>query len=125
MRDYWNSHNPLLPPELHTPDCEAHVMPDGRLYLYGSLDEYRNAYCSEGYVVSSTDDMRQWHISDRVLEGKDIPWFGKETGRYQREEDQQETPFARKMRQSAPKDDMNFVLTQDNGEKKPLLFAPD
>ena len=28
--------NPVLPPEHHIPDGEAHVMPDGRLYVYDS-----------------------------------------------------------------------------------------
>ena len=38
MRTFCNSRNPILPPDIHIPDSEAHVMPDGRLCLYGSFD---------------------------------------------------------------------------------------
>ena len=39
MREYKNTRNPILPPDIHIPDGEGHVMPDGRLYIYGSYDE--------------------------------------------------------------------------------------
>ena len=31
--------NPILPRKYFTPDAEAHPMPDGRLYIYGSNDK--------------------------------------------------------------------------------------
>ena len=34
MREFKNRRNPILPLEFHIPDSEAHVMPDGKLYLY-------------------------------------------------------------------------------------------
>ena len=34
-----DGHNPLLPPDIHIPDGEAHVMPVGRLYVYGSFPD--------------------------------------------------------------------------------------
>ena len=37
MREFKNRRNPILPLEFHIPDSEAHVMPDGKLYLYGSF----------------------------------------------------------------------------------------
>lgn len=55
--------NPLLPRQFFTPDVEAHVMPDGRLYLYGSNDLSGNMdYCSQEYRVYSTDDpaLERW-----------------------------------------------------------------
>lgn len=55
--------NPLLPRYFFIPDAEARVMPDGRLYLYGSKDIYgEKDYCSKEYHVFSTDDprMEQW-----------------------------------------------------------------
>jgi len=55
--------NPLLPEHLHIPDAEAHVMPDGRLYLYGSMDEPGSGgWCSTHYHVFSTDDptLKTW-----------------------------------------------------------------
>ena len=29
MREYKNTRNPILPLDMHIPDAEAHVMPDG------------------------------------------------------------------------------------------------
>ena len=53
--------NPILPLDAFVPDGEAHRMPDGRLYLYGSLDVRDGAeYCSPRYRVFSTADMRLW-----------------------------------------------------------------
>ena len=53
--------NPMLPLDVFVPDGEAHVMPDGRLYIYGSLDERDgNEYCSNRYRVFSTADMATW-----------------------------------------------------------------
>ena len=51
--------NPLFDRKLFVPDGEAHVMPDGRLYVYGSLDiGGAQTYCSDRYHVLSTDDPR-------------------------------------------------------------------
>lgn len=53
--------NPALPLDCFVPDSEAHVMPDGRLYVYGSWDiKDNNAYCSDRYHVFSTDDLIHW-----------------------------------------------------------------
>lgn len=50
--------NPALPLNCFVPDEGAHVMPDGRLYVYGSWDIANNAdYCSDMYHVFSTDDI--------------------------------------------------------------------
>ncbi len=50
--------NPLLPDTCFVPDAEARVMPDGRLYLYGSWDiTGSNDYCSALAHAFSTDDM--------------------------------------------------------------------
>ena len=57
MREYKNTRNPILPPDIHIPDGEGHVMTDGRLYIYGSYDETANEYCSDRYYVVSTADM--------------------------------------------------------------------
>lgn len=37
--------NPVLPSWLHLPDPEAHVMPDGRPYVYGSWDSRCRRTC--------------------------------------------------------------------------------
>lgn len=73
--------NPLLPRKYFTPDVEARVMPDGKLYLYGSQDISGNPdYCSKKYHVFVTDDpkMEQWTdcgISfSNYAENPGIPW---------------------------------------------------
>lgn len=58
--------NPFLPAELHIPDGEAHVMPDGRVYLYGSLDKDGDSFCSQEYRVVSSGDMLTWRVYDHA-----------------------------------------------------------
>lgn len=70
-----NGRNPLLPLEYCVPDAEAHVMSDGRVYLYGSLDKHRDSYCSGEYVVASSADMRNWTVSEKPSFTVDsVPW---------------------------------------------------
>lgn len=53
--------NPVLPRTHFVPDGEAHEMPDGRLYVYGSYDlSGAQKYCSDVLHVFSTDDMVHW-----------------------------------------------------------------
>ena len=61
------------------PDAEAHVMPDGRLYLYGSWDLSGNAdYCSGVMHTFSTDDMVHFTDHGVIFENTDehrgMPW---------------------------------------------------
>ena len=71
--------NPILKENFCVPDVEARVMPDGRLYIYGSWDLYgNNAYCSHELHAFSTDDMENW-VDHGVIfrnnnEWKGIPW---------------------------------------------------
>ncbi|MFR1518474.1 MAG: family 43 glycosylhydrolase [Clostridia bacterium] len=73
--------NPLLHRKYFIPDAEAHVMPDGRLYLYGSSDiSGKKEYCGSEYRVFSTDDpdLSVWTdhgVSFRnTREEAGIPW---------------------------------------------------
>lgn len=67
--------NPLLPREHFVPDGEAHVMPDGRLYLYGSYDlSGSKEYCSDKMHVFSTDDMIHWTDHGVAFRSADVPW---------------------------------------------------
>ena len=67
MKKIINKRNPILPLEYHILDSEGHVMPDGKLYIYGSYDDREDVYCSEKYYVVSTPDMEHWTISDESL----------------------------------------------------------
>ncbi len=46
VKTFQNRRNPILPLDVHIPDSEAHMMPDGKLYLYGSYDDREDTYCS-------------------------------------------------------------------------------
>lgn len=67
--------NPVLPPLHHIPDGEARVMPDGRLYVFGSYDTMDNWYCSDRYHVVSTSDFCEWTVHDVAFRGQQVPWF--------------------------------------------------
>ncbi len=64
--------NPISPPGVYLADPSARVLQDGRLYLYGSLDESCEHYCSKALAALSTDDLSDWTMQDAVLrsEGK-------------------------------------------------------
>ena len=71
--------NPLLPDNCFMPDAEARVMPDGRLYLYGSWDISGNDnYCSRELHCFSTDDMETWVDHGAIFRNDDtflgMPW---------------------------------------------------
>ncbi|MCD8153640.1 MAG: family 43 glycosylhydrolase [Clostridiales bacterium] len=129
MQIYKNKRNPILPLEYHIPDSEAHVMPDGRLYVYGSYDDRDDVYCSEKYHVVSTPDMEHWTIHDESLNGKQIPWFNNpDAPKYQGIDWSHPTPFIQKMlaNMAADGEDMKEKFEkEEEGEKPALLFAPD
>lgn len=63
-----------MPLEYHFPDCEAHVMSDGKLYLYGSYDREAGFYCSDQYHVVSTGDMVHWTVHDVSFRVQQAEW---------------------------------------------------
>lgn len=75
MEHFKNKRNPVLPLEYHVPDSEAHVMPDGKLYIYGSFDDREDVFCSEKYHVVSTPDMENWTIHEVSFTGRQVPWY--------------------------------------------------
>lgn len=129
MTNFKNKRNPVLPLEYHIPDSEAHVMPDGRLYIYGSYDDREDVFCSEKYYVVSTNDMESWTIHDISLTGAQIPWFNNpDAPKYQGIDWSHPTPFIVKMmeRDASEGVDMKEQFEkEENQEKPPLLFAPD
>ena len=129
MKEFVNKRNPVLPLEYHIPDSEGHVMPDGKLYIYGSYDDREDVFCSEKYYVVSTPDMEHWSISDESLTGDQIPWFNDpDAPKYPGIDWSHPTPFIRKMLEQAASDgeDMKEKFEQqEEGEKPALLFAPD
>lgn len=129
INEFKNARNPVLPLEYHIPDSEAHVMPDGNLYVYGSFDDREDVYCSEKYHVISTPDMENWSIYDVSLTGEQIPWFrDPEAPKYPGIDWSHPTPFIRKMLEQAAEngEDMKAAFEKEEEKEKPaLLFAPD
>lgn len=123
---YRNQRNPILPLQFHVPDSEGHVMPDGKLYVYGSFDDREDVYCSEEYHVVSTADMENWEIEESPsLQGKDIPWFNNpDAPKYPGIDWSHPTPFIQKMLQNFSEDKEAFEKANE-GPKPPILFAPD
>lgn len=72
MAKYVNNRNPLLPLNVHIPDGEPHVMPDGTLYIYGSYDREADIYCSGEYHVVSTKDLENRTVHDTSYRKKRI-----------------------------------------------------
>ena len=70
--------NPIVPPGMYIADPSAHVWNDGKLYIYGSLDESTDHYCSHRHHVLSTSDLKNWGITKNVFassgENDEVPY---------------------------------------------------
>jgi hypothetical protein len=64
------SQNPISPPGVYIADPAARVWEDGRLYVYGSLDETTDYYCSHRHHVLSTENMTDWTLHRDVFASK-------------------------------------------------------
>ena len=126
-----NTRNPILPLSYHVPDSEAHVMPDGKLYVYGSFDKREDVFCSEEYHVVSTEDMKHWTIHEESMNGNDIPWFrDPDAPKYPGIDWSKPTPFIQKMIQRDIENGVDLKAkfeeeSKEETEKPALLFAPD
>lgn len=64
--------NPISPMGVYIADPSARVDRDGRLYVYGSLDESPDHYCSHAYHVLSSSDLMHWSLHRNVFAWPDI-----------------------------------------------------
>ncbi len=127
MMTYSNQRNPVLPTDICIPDCEAHIMPDGKLYLYGSYDDNAKDYCSDRYYVCSTTDMETWHISETSFRTQWIPENLLEDRNLGEVDWMHPTPFMKSIIANFFSG-KNAEDTDDTGtksEKVKFLFAPD
>ncbi|MFW5656574.1 MAG: family 43 glycosylhydrolase [Mariniphaga sp.] len=73
-----NAQNPISPPGVYFADPSAKVWDDGHLYLYGSLDESCDYYCSYRHHVMETSDLKSWIIHEDKFasrgEGDEVPY---------------------------------------------------
>lgn len=51
-------------------------MADGRLYVYGSLDQHADVFCSNEYRVVSTSNLRDWTVHDTAFAIDQERWQG-------------------------------------------------
>jgi len=66
------SQNPIVPPGVYIADPSARVWGDGRLYIYGSLDESTEYYCSWRHHVMRTSDLMNWEIFEDRFSSKGV-----------------------------------------------------
>lgn len=73
--------NPISPVGVYLADPSARVWNDGRLYIYGSLDEDCSYYCSTINPVMRTADMKSWEYFRGAFrsagEGDQVPYNDK------------------------------------------------
>lgn len=62
--------NPISPPGIYLADPSARVFKDGKLYIYGSLDESPEYYCSTKYNLLSTNNMVDWVLTENIFSSK-------------------------------------------------------
>lgn len=135
MEKFTNRRNPVLPPYWHIPDSEAHVMPDGKLYIYGSYDDGKHVYCSNRYYVVSTPDMEHWTIHDSSFDSSRISWAeDPDSPHYPGIDWEHPSPFIQKMIREKPDAHPDLVKEEEkenggnameHGDEGHLLYAPD
>ena len=64
------SQNPISPPGVYIADPTARVWNDGKLYIYGSLDESCDDYCSPRHHLLITKDMKNWGLVENIFTSK-------------------------------------------------------
>ena len=62
--------NPIVPPGVYIADPSARVFSDGKLRIYGSLDESTQYYCSHRHHTLETVDMKRWKITENIFASK-------------------------------------------------------
>jgi len=122
MLTFKDCRNPVLPVNYHIPDPEAHVMSDGRVYVYGSLDLHDDMFCSTAYHVISSHNMVDWVDHGVSFQSKDVEWIYNEVETAGPVIDFSNlTPFLKKM---IERDTKNGKLEIPKFPKD-FLFAPD
>jgi hypothetical protein len=75
---YISAQNPISPPGVYIADPTARVDKDGKMYIYGSLDESPEYYCSQRYNVLSSPDLCAWQLYRNTFasagEGDGVPY---------------------------------------------------
>lgn len=67
-----SAQNPIVPAGIYVADPAAHVWNDGRIYVYISVDESVDYYCSYRYHILSSDNMVDWTLHENVFASRGI-----------------------------------------------------
>jgi len=59
--------NPIFPAGMFIADPSAHVWKDGKIYIYGSLDEKLGQYCSHKHHVYASSDLINWDLTPNAF----------------------------------------------------------
>lgn len=122
MKEYKDCRNPVLPPHMCIPDPEAHVMPDGRVYVYGSWDQEEKGFCSREYKVLSSANMVDWIDHGVSFHSNQVPWIHDEHApKYPGVDPSKPSPFMIKLYELAAQ----HGITEAPEQKPDMLFAPD
>jgi arabinoxylan arabinofuranohydrolase len=62
--DTMPAQNPIVPAGVYMADPSAHVWQDGKIYIYASVDENPEYYCSHRHHVLSSADMKTWQLHE-------------------------------------------------------------
>lgn len=135
MKKATRAQNPLLPPQWHIPDAEAHAMPDGKLYLYGSCDKNTGNFCSTEYYVASTADLLEWDIDGPSFDVSEAGWANGSQKRSSLSNVKTFDDLPEHIKQHLPENAQNIPLQQiiaaieahaeGSLPPKTLLYAPD
>jgi len=110
---------------MHIPDPEAHVMPDGRVYVYGSWDQHGGTHCSKEYRVVSSHNMVDWVDHGKSFDINQVKWvFDKNAPKYRNVDWDSEnpTPFLKKLKEDMARNHDAYKKFEFHGD---LLYAPD
>ena len=64
--------NPISPPGIYIADPTARVWNDGKLYIYGSLDESCDEYCSQKHHLLVTEDLTKWQPVEDIFKSQGV-----------------------------------------------------
>ncbi|HPR57652.1 MAG TPA: family 43 glycosylhydrolase [Bacteroidales bacterium] len=66
-----SAQNPISPPGVYLADPTARVWNDGKMYIYGSVDESCDYYCSHRHYALVSADMLNWQLVKNIFTSKD------------------------------------------------------
>lgn len=70
--DSVRAQNPICQPGVYIADPTARIDKNGDLYIYGSLDEAPDHFCSHCYNVLASSDLKHWRMYENTFASKGL-----------------------------------------------------